>query len=241
MIWIGTSGFQYPEWKGTFYPRDLAVKKMLAYYAARFSTTEINYSFRRIPSVTTLSNWSAETPVNFRFSLKALQEITHVKELRDCDEVLTRFWEAAVTLKEKLGVILFQLPPYFRKDISVLNDFLALFPREMKSAFEFRHESWFNEEVFDSLRSRNVALCIADSEKLRTPVVTTADYGYFRLRDQGYTRTDIARWAATIAAQQKQLKDIYVYFKHEESGLGPKFADQLKKVLGSEPVNANPL
>jgi uncharacterized protein YecE (DUF72 family) len=240
MIWIGTSGFQYPEWKGTFYPSDLAVKKMLAYYAARFSTTEINYSFYRIPSVTTFSKWVAETPAGFQFSLKSPQEITHVKKLRDCDEVLARFWEAAVTLKEKLGVVLFQLPPYFRKDISVLNQFLASLPPDLKSAFEFRHTTWFDEEVFASLRSKNAALCIADSEKLKTPVITTADYGYFRLRDQGYKHADIARWAGTISGQQSQLRDIYVYFKHEERGLGPRFAAQLAEALGSETNSANP-
>jgi uncharacterized protein YecE (DUF72 family) len=232
MIWIGTSGFQYPEWKGKFYPSDLSAKKMLPYYAARFRTTEINYTFYRIPSVTTLSKWSAETPDDFRFTLKAPKQITHVKQLRDCEELLARFWNVAVHLKGKLGAVLFQLPPYFKKDVSVLAAFLDLLPSEIKSAFEFRHESWFDEQVFTTLRTRNAALCVADSEKLRTPVVVTADYGYFRLRDESYTEADIERWAAIIAKQQKESGDVYVYFKHEESGIGPKFATLLMAILG---------
>lgn len=234
MIWIGTSGFQYPEWKGLFYPHDLAAKKMLAYYGKHFPTTESNYTFRTIPSLKALSNWSAETPANFRFSLKAPQAITHFKKLRGCEEVLAQFWEAAGNLQEKLGVLLFQLPPYLRKDIPLLKDFLASLPREMKSAFEFRHESWFGDELFATLRAKNAALCIADTEKLATPVIATADYGYFRLRDQGYAKKDIARWAEVIAEQGRQAKDIYVYFKHEETGVGPKFAKQLMEILGPQ-------
>src|SRR5262245_57905645 len=193
MIWIGTSGYTYAEWKGKFYPADLSAKKMLAFYGKHFPTTESNYTFRTIPSLKTLSNWSAETPANFRFSLKAPQEITHFKKLRGCDKVLAEFWEAARTLKEKLGLVLFQLPPYLRKDLALLDDFLASLPRGMRSAFEFRHESWFGDEVFAALRAKNAALCIADSEKFTTPVVATADFGYFRLRDEGYAKKDIVR------------------------------------------------
>jgi len=237
-IWIGTSGFQYPEWKGTFYPDKLATKKMLAYYGRYFPTTESNYTFRTIPSVKTLSNWSAETPENFRFTLKATQEITHFKKLRGCDDVMTRFWEAASTLNEKLGPVLFQLPPYFKKDLPVLNKFLASLPLGMKCAFEFRHESWFSEDVYAALHAKNAALCIADSEKLKTPVILTADHGYFRLRDEGYTEKDIARWAEVISGHGKQVKLTYVYFKHEESGIGPKFAAQLMDLLGAQAVRS---
>jgi len=211
---------------------------MLAYYSRHFPTTESNYTFRTIPTVQVLSNWSAETPANFRFSLKAPQEITHHKRLRGCNEVLSRFWEAAGTLKEKVGVVLFQLPPNFKKDFSILNEFLDGLPRQMKSAFEFRHESWFDEEILGSLRLRNVALCIADSEKLKTPVVATADHSYFRLRDEGYAKKDIARWAEVISAQKKNAKDVYVYFKHEETGVGPQFAKQLMEILGSQAVRS---
>jgi uncharacterized protein YecE (DUF72 family) len=234
MIWVGTSGFQYPEWKGTFSPAKLATKKMLAYYGTHFPTTESNYNFRTIPSVETLSNWSAETPANFRFGLKAPQEITHFKKLRGCDAVVAQFWEVASTLKQKLGVVLFQLPPYFKKDLPVFNDFLALLPSSMKCAFEFRHESWFGEEVFALLRTKNAAFCIADSEKLKTPVHATTGFTYFRLREDGYTKGDIGRWAEVIGEQGKQVSDVYVYFKHEESGVGPKFGVQLMELLGPQ-------
>jgi uncharacterized protein YecE (DUF72 family) len=234
MIWIGTSGFAYPEWKGKFYPTILSAKKMLAYYGRHFPTTESNYTFRTIPSAKTITNWSAETPANFRFSLKAPQEITHFKKLRGCDKVLTEFWEVARTLEKKLGMILFQLPPYLRKDIPLLDDFITSLPRGMQSAFEFRHESWFGDELFATLRAKNAALCIADSEKLTTPAVATADFGYFRLRDEGYVKKDIARWAELITGHGKKAKDVYVYFKHEESGIGPKFAAELMKILGPD-------
>lgn len=234
MIWIGTSGFQYPEWKGTFYPKDLAVKKMLLYYSARLPTTEINYSFYRIPSVSTIEGWAAETPARFRFTLKASRKITHDQRLKDCGDLVSVFWDAASHLNEKLAMVLFQLPPFFKKDVAVLNDFLALLPHHMKAAFEFRHASWFDDEVFAALRAHKVTLCIADSEKLSTPVVTTSEVGYFRLRDEGYTKKDIARWGKEIAGQGSKEKDIYVYFKHEESGVGPEFAAQLRDILKAE-------
>jgi uncharacterized protein YecE (DUF72 family) len=239
MIWIGTSGFQYPEWKRKFYPASLSAKKMLSYYAEHFPTTESNYTFRTIPSAKALANWSVETPPNFRFTLKAPQAITHFKKLRECGEVLKNFWDAALTLEKKLGVILFQLPPYLPKDIPLLEDFLAALPREMKSAFEFRHESWITDEVFAGLRSKNSALCIADGEKVQSPIMATTDFSYFRLRDEGYTKMDIERWANTISEHAKCAKDVYVYFKHEESGVGPKFAAELMKLLGAQAVRPN--
>jgi uncharacterized protein YecE (DUF72 family) len=233
MIWVGTSGFQYPEWKGTFYPRDLPTKAMLPYYAERFPTTEINYSFYRIPSEKTLSDWMAATPARFCFSLKAPKEITHTKKLRDCGDVLQRFFGVAKTLHEKSGVTLFQLPPFLKKDAALLKQFLEELPRGCKCAFEFRHVSWFDDDVYGALQSAGVALCIADSEKLSTPVVLTAGFGYFRLRDEGYHDADIANWAKTIARHEGQLKDIYVYFKHEESGIGPQFAKQMIDLLNA--------
>ncbi len=225
MICAGTSGFQYPEWKGKFYPETLSTAKMLPYYAEHFSTTEINYSFRRIPSEKTLTNWSAATPARFRFSLKAPQEITHFRKLRDCEEVFGRFCGALKTLGEKLGPVLFQLPPFFKNDNAVLKDFLAMLPKNLQGAFEFRHDSWFNDETFAALKAKNIALCIADTEEMETQVVVTADYGYFRLRKPDYTKKDISRWAKIIREQNKN--DSYVYFKHEETCSGPKFAQQL--------------
>lgn len=227
MIWVGTSGFQYPEWKGTFYPETLSTAKMLPFYASHFSTTEINYSFYRIPSEKTLTNWSAGTPAQFRFSMKAPQEITHVRKLRDCAEVLDRFCKVLKALETKLGPVLFQLPPFLRNDIALLKDFLATLPAGVRGTFEFRHASWFNDETFAALKSRNVALCIADTEKSTTPIVTTADFGYFRLRNPAYKKSDITRWAKEITKCQDSWKETYVYFRHEETGTGPKFAQQL--------------
>ena len=231
MIWVGTSGFQYSEWKGTFYPNTLSTPKMLPFYASHFPTTEINYSFYRIPSEKTLTNWAVATPERFRFSLKAPQEITHVRKLRDCAPVLERFCEALNSLGGKLGAVLFQLPPVLRNDTALLKDFLAGLPPGLHSTFEFRHASWLNDETFAALKSKNTALCIADTEKLTTPLMPTANFGYFRLRNLDYARADIARWAEAIIQQRGQWKDTYVYFRHEETGSGPKFARQLLEAL----------
>jgi uncharacterized protein YecE (DUF72 family) len=231
MIWVGTSGFQYAEWKGTFYPETLSKAKMLSYYAARFPTTEINYSFRRIPSEKTLTSWSAATPSEFRFTFKALQEITHFRKLRDCEGVLARFCDALKVLDGKLGAVLFQLPPFLHNDNVLLVDFLAMLPEGLQSAFEFRHDSWLNDKTFAALKLKNAALCIADAEALTTPIVATADFGYFRLR-KPYTGAEIARWAEVVGKHAAEQKDVYVYFKHEETGSGPKFARQLLADLG---------
>ena len=223
-FWIGTSGFQYPEWKGTFYPEKFPVSKMLPYYAERFSSTEVNYTFRRIPSAKTIDGWADATPKGFKFSLKAPQKVTHFARLRDCADTLRYFQHVVSALEARLGAVLFQLPPGFKKDVPVLAAFLEELPTGMRGAFEFRHESWFDDEVFAALKNRNVALCIADSQKLSTPVVVTADYGYLRLRREDYTSEDIARWAAAVRTNEAQWSDAFVYFKHEESGIGPKFA-----------------
>src|SRR5438093_6331901 len=167
--WIGTSGFQYSEWKGSFYPHKLPVGKMLPFYAERFPTTEINYTFRRIPSPKTIDGWSKATPARFKFSLKAPQQITHFAKLRDCADTLRHFYQAISALDTKLGPVLFQLPPTFKKDTPLLASFLNELPPEMPAAFEFRHPSWFDDEVLTELKARYVALCIADDEKLTTP------------------------------------------------------------------------
>jgi uncharacterized protein YecE (DUF72 family) len=227
MIWVGTSGFQYAEWKGSFYPENLSTAKMLPYYAERFATTEINYSFYRVPAVSTLAKWSLATPAHFRFTLKAPQQITHVRKLRNAEDVLGRFHEAARTLGDKLGMILFQLPPSLKKDLPLLQDFLGTLPEDLPSAFEFRHASWFEDDTYAALRARNAAVCVAEAEKLAVPLVFTADRGYLRLRREDYTGEDIARWVDVIDAERAKLNDIYVYFKHEEAGVGPKLARQL--------------
>jgi len=233
MLWIGTSGFQYPEWKGTFYPEKMATAKMLAYYAERFNTTEINYTFYRMPSFKTLEGWAAQTPAHFKFTLKASKRITHLARLQNCEQLAADFCEIAGNLGSKLGMLLFQLPPNMKKDVAVLDKFLAALPPGANAAFEFRHASWHDGEVFDCLRKHRQTLCIADSEKMSTPLEITSDHAYFRLRDEGYGPDDIARWAKTVANVQAQCREVYVYFKHEEKGLGPEFAKQLEKLLAA--------
>ena len=231
-IWVGTSGYNYPEWKGTFYPETLPASKMLPYYAERFPTVEINYTFYRAPNEKTLTGWDAATPERFKLTLKAPKRITHDARLRDCADRVRQFLETASILGPKLGVLLFQLPPNLKKDVALFDTFLDAFPPRVCAAFEFRHVSWLDEEIYSRLRARNLALCVADSEKLSTPVEITADYGYFRLRDEGYTPADIERWAGVIQERTGQCRDVYVYFKHEESGKGPEFGHLLMERLG---------
>ena len=229
-VFVGTSGYNYPEWRGTFYPEKFSTDKMLAYYAERFPTVEINYTFYRMPTEKLLSGWAAGTPESFSFTLKAPRRITHDAKLQRCEELLEVFCRTARTLGAKLATLLFQLPPTFKKDVPVLRAFLELLPEGTRAALEFRHASWFDAEVFDALRSRSIALCVADSEKLHAPVEITADYAYFRLRDEGYQQADIERWAGTIRSLQG-VGDAFVYFKHEEQGLGPDFARRLMAAL----------
>lgn len=230
-ILVGTSGYNYVEWRGSFYPEKLSPKKMLPFYAERLPTVEINYTFYRMPTDRLLAGWSDLTPEHFRFTLKAPRRITHEARLRDCGDPTAAFCGAAGSLGPKLGVLLFQLPPYLRKDLSVLDDFLAVLPSGVRAAFEFRHASWHDPAVFERLRSRRLALCIADSERMTTPMEVTADYGYFRLRDEGYRPQDLARWAETIAAATRGCGEVFVYFKHEDKGKGPEFARQFADAL----------
>jgi uncharacterized protein YecE (DUF72 family) len=206
---IGTSGFQYPAWKGNFYPAKLPASKMLGFYAAHFPTTEINYTFRNIPTPKAIEGWAQSTPESFRFSFKAPQKITHFAKLRDCADKLL------------------QLPPAFKRDAALLEEFLNSLPRGLLSAFEFRHESWFDEPIFASLNAHNVALCIAESDDFTTPNVVTADFGYLRLRKEKYRRADIIGWAEFVQTQQDRWSQAFIYFKHEETGTGPEFAQKL--------------
>jgi uncharacterized protein YecE (DUF72 family) len=227
---VGTSGYNYPEWRGSFYPEKFPTAKMLAYYAERFPTVEINYTFYRLPTEKLLAGWSEGTPPHFCFTLKAPRRITHDAKLQRCEDLLQAFCRTSRTLGAKLGVLLFQLPPNFKKDLDVLRAFLELLPEGTRAAFEFRHQSWLEEDVYEALRRRNVALCVADSEKLSTPVVVTADYAYFRLRDEGYQDADLTRWAETVRGLTG-VSDAFVYFKHEEQGLGPDFARRFVAAL----------
>jgi len=231
---IGTSGYNYPEWRGSFYPEKFPTNKMLAFYAERFTTVEVNYTFYRMPTPPLLEGWSKGTPEGFSFTLKAPRRITHDSKLQRCEDLTQAFCKTATTLGSKLGVLLFQLPPTFKRDDAVLGSFLELIPEGTRAAVEFRHASWHDDAVFEALRRRNVALCVADSEKMSTPVVATADYAYFRLRDEGYQEADIVRWASVVRGLAGP-KDSFVYFKHEEQGKGPEFAKLLASALGIPP------
>jgi len=232
MIWVGTSGYNYPEWKGSFYPADLAQAKMLPYYAARFPTVEINYTFYRMPTEKLVAGWAAQTPSPYRLTLKAPRRITHDSRLRNCGPLLATFCGVAGSLGNKLGALLFQLPPNAKRDLPLFDAFLDDLPPGAPAAFEFRHASWLDDDVFERLRRRNLALCVADSEKMSVPVTITADYAYFRLRDEGYGESDIVRWADTIARETAHCRDVFVYFKHEEEGKGPEFGRLLMARLG---------
>jgi uncharacterized protein YecE (DUF72 family) len=204
---------------------------MLPYYAERFPTVEINYTFYRAPNEKILQGWDEATPERFKLTLKAPKRITHDARLRDCGDRVRQFLETAAVLGPKLGALLFQLPPSLKKDLALFDAFLETFPPRVCAAFEFRHVSWLDEDIYARLRARNLALCVADSEKLSTPVEITADYAYFRLRDEGYGPADIERWARVIEERTSQCRDVYVYFKHEESGKGPAFARELIAAL----------
>jgi len=238
MIWIGTSGYNYPEWKGSFYPADLPSAKMLGYYAARFPTVEINYTFYRMPTEKLVAGWAAGTPSPYKLTLKAPRRITHDNRLKNTAELVKGFCSVASTLGDKLGALLFQLPPNLKKDLPLLDAFLETLPPRVCAAFEFRHDSWLADDVFERLAKRNLALCVADSEKMSTPVKVTADYAYFRLRDEGYTAEDVKRWAEIIARDTAYCTDVFVYFKHEEEGKGPEFARQLQALLEERSTNS---
>ena len=197
---------------------------MLAYYVERFTSVEINATFYRMPNTKTVDGWAAAAPAGFEYVLKAPQRITHFARLRSADEPLRQFCDTARALGDKLGPLLFQLPPNFKKAADRLGEFLAILPAGFRAAFEFRHESWFDDEVYALLRAKNAALCVADTEEGATPAVATADFGYLRLRAVEYSDDDLVRWIATIEKIGPGWSDAYVFFKHEESGSGPALA-----------------
>jgi uncharacterized protein YecE (DUF72 family) len=237
-FWIGTSGYNYKEWKGTFYPADIAEAAMLKYYAGRFSTVEINYTFYRMPNVRTLQGWAKETPEVFCFTLKAPRRITHDLRLRDAADSLTYFCDTAKALKHRLGALLFQLPPFLKKDLSRLEDFLHQLPPGYRAAFEFRNPSWFADEIYECLQRFDAALCITEHQERSAPVEPTATFGYFRLRRLDYTDADLAAWAQRLEDAGARWTDIFVYFKHEEAGKGALFASKLSALLHATPVTA---
>ncbi len=228
---VGTSGFSYKEWKGSFYPEDLPASAMLRFYAGRFSTVEINNTFYRMPKSEMLAQWAEQVPDGFSFALKAPQRITHIRRLKEAGDSVDFFFRVASTLGDRFGPTLFQLPPNFKQDLSRLTDFLATLPPTARCAFEFRHESWFQEPVYEALRAARSALCLAEDETLATPRVATTGWGYLRLRRQDYGEEQLGDWAAAIRAQP--WEEAFVFFKHEEEGKGPELADQLTKILAT--------
>jgi uncharacterized protein YecE (DUF72 family) len=220
---VGTSGYSYKEWKGKFYPEKLPEKQMLHFYGERFSTVEINNTFYRMPKPDVLEAWAAEVPANFRFVLKASQRITHMRRLKDAGESVAYLFKVAAALKERLGPVLFQLPPNLKKDAPLLRDFLSELPPDRRAAFEFRHQSWFDEEIFALLREHQAAVCIAEAEDdLQVPFVSTADWGYLRLRRPDYGEAELQNWAQRMRTQS--WREVFVFFKHEDEGKGPALA-----------------
>jgi uncharacterized protein YecE (DUF72 family) len=228
---IGTSGWNYPEWKGSFYPADMKPAGMLAYYAARFTAVEVNNTFYRMPTQKVVDGWAAGVPDGFTFVLKAPQRITHFARLRDVDEPVRVFCDVARTLGPKLGPLLFQLPPNFKVDTDRLADLLALLPPDLRAAFEFRNATWFTDEVYARLAGKNAALCVADHDDGATPAVATADWGYLRLRATGYSDDDLRGWLTTIRRIGAHWRDAFVFFKHEEAGTGPALGARLGALL----------
>ncbi|MFQ5817022.1 MAG: DUF72 domain-containing protein [Terriglobia bacterium] len=226
---VGTSGYAYPEWKGKFYPARLPAKQQLGFYSQQFRTVEINYTFYRLPAAHTLSAWVAATPAGFQFALKANQRITHVQRLRDVDAPLRRFLEAAtvLALEKRLGPLLFQLPPDFALDLERLEEFLAQRPRAARFAVEFRHSSWFTDEVYALLRRHQTALCLAETDETSAPDLLTTNFTYLRLRRGRYRDAELHAWRKKLEAWRAAGTDVYVYFKHEEAGRGPTYARRL--------------
>ncbi len=228
---IGTSGYSYKEWKGNFFPEKLPDREMLSFYAKQFSTVEINHSFYRMPTESLLLNWAKSVPEGFRFALKANQQITHIQRLRGCESTLKRFLEVASVLNEgeHLGPILIQLPPTFKFDRPLLEDFLALRPPAFLFAFEVRHASWYTEDTYAVLRKHETALCLSETEKQTPPDVLTARFTYARLRLENYMPKQLAAWKKRFDAWVAQGVDVYAYCKHEDAGKAPAYA---RKLLG---------
>jgi uncharacterized protein YecE (DUF72 family) len=223
--YAGTSGWAYASWKPEFYPAKLSAARFLSHYAERLNSVEVNSTFRQIAGEESLLRWAEATPGDFRFAVKAHQRITHSKRLRDVAETAAEFLASLEPLRKakKLGPVLFQLPPNFKCDVARLRDFLAGLPPWVRAAFEFRHESWFSEDVYSTLRKGGAALCLAESEGLKTPEVVTADFHYLRLRKERYSRKTVAQRVRRLA----RSGDVFAYFKHEETPEGALHAEAL--------------
>lgn len=229
MLYAGTSGFAYPAWKPDFYPADLPPKRFLEHYGRRLNSVEVNYTFRQTPTAQTLAGWFEQTPEGFLFTLKAHQRITHILRLKNAGGALEHFFRAIDPLRSsrRLGPVLFQLPPNFKRDDTLLADFLALLPDGVRCAFEFRHESWLAQPVYELLGKFRAALCHAESEKLMVPDVVTAPHVYWRLRLPDYTPEDRGKLAAKCRELAGAGREVFVYFKHEDDPKGALWAEQL--------------
>jgi len=231
-LYAGTSGFSYDEWEGSFYPEGLPAKERLAYYATRLTTVEINNTFYRTPKASVVEGWIGQASGDFRFVFKASQRLTHHKRLAAASEDLSYALEVYRVAGARLGAVLFQLPPNFRKDLARLESFLELLPADVPSAFEFRHDSWFEPEVYERLRVRGAALVLSDvDEAPEPPLEPTARFGYLRLRRTAYAPDALAHWLERVHAQP--WDEAYVFFKHEDAGTGPRLAGEFLALAGA--------
>jgi uncharacterized protein YecE (DUF72 family) len=229
-LFAGTSGFAYPTWKPDFYPPKVAAKDFLRNYATRLNAVEINYTFRQLPSVSTLEKWVEATPAGFVFACKAHQRITHILRLKESEFVGT-FFKAVDPLRaaRRLGPVLFQLPPNFKSDVALLTSFVEKLPPEIRCAFEFRNASWLTDDVYRVLEKHGIALCLAESEKLEIPRVITSSFVYVRLRKEDYSPEDRAEISARVHSLLADGRDVYVFFKHEDTPAGALYAEELIK------------
>lgn len=233
-LFAGTSGWAYPSWKPAFYPEKLAQKKFLGYYTSQLNTVEVNFTFRQLVKESTIQNWLGESPEHFRFAVKAHQVITHIKRLKGTEEFVPRFLSTIEPLAAagKLGPVLFQLPPNLKADTALLKDFLAILPKTVPAAFEFRHESWFTDATWDLLKSCNVALCVAETETRTTPDLATGPFAYYRFRKPTYTGEERESMIGRIAQHLSEGRNVFAYFKHEETPEGALYAVEMLREVG---------
>lgn len=239
-LYAGTSGWAYPSWKPDFYPAKLAQTKFLHFYATKLNAVEVNFTFRQLLKETTAQKWIAETPGPFRFSVKAHQVITHIKRLKKTEDFIPRFLSTIEPLAgaEKLGPLLFQLPPNLKIDLPLLEEFLAVLPRAVPSAFEFRHVSWFDDSVFELLKKHNRALCVAETEERVTPDVVTSNFAYYRYRKPTYTPEERQAMISRLREHLAANRDVFAYFKHEETPQGAMYAvEVLNEIQPATPVS----
>jgi uncharacterized protein YecE (DUF72 family) len=234
-LFAGTSGFSYPAWKPDFYPKDVPAKKFLEHYASRLNSVEANYTFRRLATASVLEGWLKATPQDFQFACKAHQNLTHIMKMRDAESFTDVFLKSLEPLRaaRKLGPVLFQFAPTFKCDLERLDGYLPLLPKDIRFAFEFRHPSWLMEDVYQRLGARNIALCLAESDKLEVPKVFTADFVYFRLRKGDYGDDERAEISQQVRSLLADGRDVYVYFKHEDDPRGALWAEDLLRAVNS--------